>query len=120
QRHAGGAALGQGSGRVRRPLGAQVSPDLGPPRTDAPDRLALAAAAVTAALSFTPVADAPGSVFIGGACLFWAVFVLVRARGDRDSFRRWGFRTDKLGSASAPASAEFVGGVAASATFGAW
>jgi uncharacterized protein len=89
--------------------------------TDAapPDRLALAGAAVTAVLSFTPIADAPGSVFIAGACLFWAAFVLVRARQDRDAFRGWGFRADNLWQASILPSVVFVVGAAGLAGF-AW
>ena len=65
-----------------------------------PDRLALIGAAVTAVLSFTPIADAPGSVFIAGACLFWGIFVAVRARQNPGAFRKWGFRTDNLLKAS--------------------
>ena len=74
----------------------------GDPRPAPPDRLALAGAAATAVLSFTPVADAPGSVFIAGMCLFWVGFIVLRARGDRDVFRRWGFRADNLTAASLP------------------
>ena len=83
-------------------------------RTDVtpPDRLALVAAAVTAGLSFTRVADAPGSVFIAGACLFWAAFVAARARRDRAAFRAWGFRTDNLLAASVVPAAVFVVGAA--------
>src|SRR5262245_13730331 len=87
--------------------------------TAPPDRLALAGAAVTAVLSFTPIADAPGSVFIAGACLFWAAFVLVRARQDRDAFRAWGFRADNLWQASILPAVVFVIGAAGLAGF-AW
>jgi len=87
--------------------------------TAPPDRLALAGAAVTAVLSFTPIADAPGSVFIAGACLFWAAFVLVRARQDRDAFRGWGFRADNLWQASLLPALVFIAGAAGLAGF-AW
>ncbi len=72
------------------------------------DRLALGAAALTAVLSFTPVADAPSSVFIAGACLFWLAFILLRAWQDRGVFRRWGFRTDNLAAATILSLAVFV------------
>lgn len=85
-----------------------------------PDRFALAAAAVTAVLSFSPLADAPGSVFIVGTCLFWGTFVAMRARQDRSIFRRWGFRSDNLPQASAAAVAVFVVGVAGLAVAGRW
>ncbi len=84
-----------------------------------PDRLALAGAAVTAALSFTPIADAPGSIFIAGACLFWAAFVIVRARQDRGAFRNWGFRGDNLWLASILPAVVFIAGAAGLAGF-AW
>lgn len=90
------------------------------PRATRPDRVALAGAAVTAVLSFTTLADAPGSPFIAGACLFWAAFVAVRARQDKDAFRRWGFRTDNLRAASAAAAVAFVAGAAVLAAFAAW
>jgi hypothetical protein len=99
------------------------SPEEAPParNTDVapPDRLALAAAAVTAVLSFTPIADARGSVFIVGACLFWAVFVIVRARQDRGAFRNWGFRADNLWPASILPALVFIAGAAGLAGF-AW
>src|SRR5205085_2696254 len=76
------------------------------------DKVALAGAAVTAVLSFTPVADAPGSVFIAGACLFWLCFVVVRSRQDPDAFHRWGFRSDNLRTAILPAAFVFVAGAA--------
>ena len=84
-----------------------------------PDQLALIGAIVTAVLSWTPVADAPGSVFIAGACLFWAVFVVVRARQDRAVFRAWGFRADNLLAASVLPALVFVAGAACLATL-AW
>ena len=85
-----------------------------------PDRLALAAAAVTAALSFTSLADSTASFkfFIAGACLFWGAFVVVRARQDRAAFRKWGFRGDNLLRASLIPAAVLVGGAAALALVG--
>src|SRR5437588_4776680 len=77
-----------------------------------PDRMAAIGAAITALLSCTPVADAPGSVFIVGACLFWAAFVIVRARQDGAIFRHWGFRGDNLLAATAPAMLVFAVGTA--------
>src|SRR5438552_16273915 len=81
-----------------------------------PDRLALIGAAVTAVLAFTPLADAPGSVFIGGACLFWAIFVAVRARQNPGAFRTWGFRTDNLVQASVLPAGVFLAGAGCLAT----
>lgn len=77
-----------------------------------PDRVAAIGAAITALLSCTPVADAPGSVFIVGACLFWAAFVIVRATQDRAIFRHWGFRGDNLVAAMPSAVLVFVVGAA--------
>jgi hypothetical protein len=74
--------------------------------------MAAIGAAITALLSCTPLADAPGSVFIGGACLFWAAFVIVRAWQDGASFRYWGFRRDNLGAAIIPACIVFAVGSA--------
>ena len=76
--------------------------DFSPGDVTPPDKLALAAAALTAALSFTALADSTASFkfFILGACLFWGAFVVVRARQDRDVFRKWGFRGDNLLRAS--------------------
>jgi Type II CAAX prenyl endopeptidase Rce1-like len=84
-----------------------------------PEWLALAAAAVTAVLLFTPVADAPGSVFIGGACLFWTGFVIAWSRRDRAAFRRWGFRADNLWQASALTAAAFAAAAAGLAGYAA-
>jgi len=85
-----------------------------------PDTLALAAAAVTAALSFTSLADSTASFkfFIAGACLFWGGFVVVRARQDRDAFRKWGFRGDNLLRASLIPALLLVLGAAALAVAG--
>ncbi len=49
----------------------------------------------------TALGSGPHVVFIAGACLFWAAFVLVRARQDRHAFRAWGFCTGNLGPATA-------------------
>jgi hypothetical protein len=82
--------------------------------------VALVGAAVTAVLSFTAIADAPGSVFIAGACLFWAGFVGVLAWQDRAAFRKWGFRAENLGPASALAAVVFVAGAAGLAALALW
>lgn len=73
-----------------------------------PDWVALIGAAVTVALHLVLQARRPNIFFIGGACLFWAGFVAVRARRDRGAFRRWGFRTDNLAAASVAPAALFV------------
>src|SRR5262249_13839795 len=65
-----------------------------------PDWTALTGAAVTVAAHLVLQAAGPNLIFIGGACLFWAVFVFVRARRDRGAFRRWGFRAGNLATAS--------------------
>src|SRR5260370_15950411 len=85
-----------------------------------PDRLALAAAAVTAALSFTALADSPASfkLFIIGACLFWGGFVAVRARQDGAAFRKWGFRSDNILRASLIPASVLVLGAAGPALVG--
>lgn len=89
------------------------------PKVRRPDRAALAGAAVTGVLSFTPLADAPGSVFIAGACLFWLAFVIIRARKDGEVFRHWGFRGDNLRVAAVPAAFVFSAGTAGLGAF-AW
>jgi hypothetical protein len=72
-------------------------------RTDydtAPDWLALLAAAATAAVHFAVGTRRPGSfLFIASACLFWAVFITVRARQNKNALRAWGFRVDNLAQA---------------------
>jgi hypothetical protein len=82
------------------------------------DRVGVVGAFVTAVLSFTSVADAPGSVFIAGACLFWMAFVVVRAWQDREVFRHWGFRVDNLTDAALPALYYFAAGTAGLAAVG--
>jgi hypothetical protein len=88
------------------------------PNAGRPDRLALVGAAVTAVLSFTQLADAPGSVFIIGACLFWAVFVAGRAWQGPGVFRAWGFRADNLLVASVLPAGVFVAGAGCLAILG--
>lgn len=96
--------------------------ELSPGTTDAvpPDRLALAAAAITAALFFTSLAGPPPTFlfFIAGVSLFWGAFVVVRARQDRDAFRKWGFRGDNLLRASLIPVVVFAFGAAALALVG--
>jgi hypothetical protein len=65
-----------------------------------PDWVALAGAAATVAAHLILQAAGPNPFFIGGACLFWTAFIIVRARHDRGCFRRWGFRADNLLAAS--------------------
>jgi hypothetical protein len=71
--------------------------DTPPPR---PDWLALAGVGVTIALHFLLQAHGPSPYFIAGACLFWAAFVIVRARQRPGILRAWGFRADNLARAS--------------------
>jgi hypothetical protein len=63
-----------------------------------PDWAALAATAVTIAvhLTLTATTEGPHIAFIGGACIFWAGFMIVRVRQDRRVLRQWGFRSDNL------------------------
>lgn len=75
-------------------------------------------AVVTAVLSFTPLADARGSVFIIGACLFWTGFVIVRVWQDRGVLRRWGFRGDNLMAASWMPAVVFLVGASGLAVYG--
>ncbi|MBI1916091.1 MAG: hypothetical protein HYS12_15360 [Planctomycetes bacterium] len=93
-------------------------PETMSPSAGQPDLLALLGAAVTAVLSFTPVADAPGSGFIAGACLFWAVFVAVRARHNPGVFRKWGFRADNLVEASVLPAGVLIAGAGCLAALG--
>ena len=90
------------------------------PRQAAPgeglDRLALAAAA-TAALHLLTVDDGANPYFIGGACLFWASFVVVRAREHRGLLRQWGFRLDNLREASVVPLLFFTGAASALAVY---
>lgn len=88
-------------------------------RAKRPDRFALIAALVTAVLSFTPLADMRGSVFILGACVFWTGFVVVRVYQDRTVLRKWGFRGDNIVAASSAPLVVFLLGVAALAGY-AW
>ena len=75
----------------------------------APDWLALLAAAATAAIHFAVGTGRPGSfVFIAAACLFWTVFIAVRARQNKNALRAWGFRADNLAPAAALSAAVFV------------
>jgi uncharacterized protein len=74
-----------------------------------PDVSALVATAATIAahLAVKVVNDKPSVVFIVVACLFWTVFVIVRARQDRSIFAEWGFRADNLLPAIAAAAPLF-------------
>jgi hypothetical protein len=95
------------------------------PRTAAharPDVLALMAVAVTVAVHLTLVlaTGRPSPWFIGGACLFWTGYVIVRARQRPTILREWGFRRDNLARAALPAALVFVGTAACLAGYGAW
>jgi hypothetical protein len=80
-----------------------------PDHETAPDWLALFAAAATAAVHFAVGSGRPLSfVFIAAACLFWAVFIAVRARQNKNALRAWGFRADNLAQAAALPAAIFV------------
>jgi hypothetical protein len=73
---------------------------VGTPEHSRIDWIALAGVVVTIALHFVLQAGGPNPYFIGGACLFWAAFVVVRARQNPRAFREWGFRADNLAQAS--------------------
>jgi hypothetical protein len=80
-----------------------------------PDVLALAATALTLALHLIIklATDKPSLAFIAGASLFWAIFVVVRARQDKNVFRKWGFRSQNLLPAAAASAGLFcIGAVA--------
>jgi hypothetical protein len=77
-----------------------------PPRR--PDWLALAGVVVTIALHFVLQARGPNPYFMAGACLFWAGFVVVRARQRPGVIRAWGFRADNLARASVLPAVLFV------------
>jgi uncharacterized protein len=73
-----------------------------------PDWVALGGVLVTIALHFVLQAGGPNPVFMTGACLFWAAFVVLRARQDPGVFRDWGFRADNLLRASLVPAGLFV------------
>ncbi len=87
-----------------------------------PDWIALVGTAVTIALHLVLAAttEGPSVAFILGACTFWAAFVVVRARQNRDAFRTWGFRTDNLASAAIIPAAVFVVAAAGLAVYAAF
>ena len=73
-----------------------------PDHETAPDWLALLAAAATAAIHFAVGTGRPLSyVFIAAACLFWALFIAVRARQNKNALPAWGFRAGNLAQAAA-------------------
>src|SRR5688500_4457610 len=87
---------------------------------DRPDWIGLIGVATTAVLHLVLQSDRPNPFFIAGACLFWAGFVLVRARQDRGVFRRWGFRDDNLAEASRLPAALFAVVAITFALYAAW
>jgi hypothetical protein len=90
----------------------------GPPSR--PDWIALAGVAVTIALHFVLQSGGPNPWFIGGACLFWAGFVAIRARQQPGAFRAWGFRADNLARASLLPALLFAVIAAGFAAYGLW
>jgi hypothetical protein len=58
--------------------------------------VAVIGVAATIALHFVMQAAGPNPYFIAGVCLFWAVFVAVRAWQRPGVLRAWGFRADNL------------------------
>jgi hypothetical protein len=82
-----------------------------------PDWVAVAGVLLTIALHFVLQARGPNPIFIAGACLFWAVFVVLRARQDPAVFREWGFRADNLLQASLLPAALFLVTAAAFALY---
>jgi hypothetical protein len=80
-----------------------------------PDVVALTSAGVTIAihLAIKAASDRPSVPFIAGACLFWAVFVAVRAWRDKNVFRDWGFRSGNFLPTAAACAALFCIGATA-------
>jgi hypothetical protein len=78
------------------------------PKFRGTDWIALLGAAATVALNFVVAAGKRNAVFIVGACLFWVIFVAVRARQDKHVFRDWGFRSDNLWQSAFLSAALFV------------
>ena len=87
-----------------------------------PDVLALAAVVLTIAvhLGIKFVSDKPSVPFIAGASMFWALFVIVRARQDRNAFQQWGFRTQNLPPVAAASAVLFCTGAVAMAMIAAY
>jgi hypothetical protein len=82
-----------------------------------PDWFALGGVIVTIALHWILQWGGPNPSFIAGACLFWAGFVVVRARQQPGAFRAWGFRADNLAAASVLPALVFVLTAAAFAAY---
>jgi uncharacterized protein len=87
-----------------------------------PDVLALAAVVLTIAvhLGIKYASDKPSVPFIAGASLFWALFVIVRARQDKNAFQQWGFRRQNLMPAAAASAVLLCVGVIAMAMMAAY
>jgi CAAX prenyl protease-like protein len=68
----------------------------------APDWLAIAGIALTLTIHLALVATkrAPSAVFIGVACLAWAVYLVIRFLQSPGILQHWGFRVDNLRQAS--------------------
>lgn len=64
------------------------------------DWFALSGVLTTIVLQFVCQAQGPNPWFIGGACLSWAGFVVMRIWQDRTQPRDWGFRADNLVAAA--------------------
>lgn len=82
-----------------------------------PDWVALIAAAITAMIHLITVSEGANPYFVIGACVYWASFVVVRARSDRSILREWGFRADNLREASKIPLLFFVGSASALAVY---
>jgi hypothetical protein len=80
-----------------------------------PDVIALAAVGATILihLAIKAISDQPSVAFIAGACVFWVVFVAIRALQDKTVFGDWGFRTENLWPTAAACAALFCIGTAA-------
>jgi hypothetical protein len=82
-----------------------------------PDLVGLTAIVLTIAahVIIKLTSDKPSVPFIGGAALFWAGYVAVRASQDRNVFRQWGFRLQNLVPTAAASAAIFCVGATAMA-----
>jgi hypothetical protein len=82
--------------------------DMSSPADLRPDWLALTGAAVTATLNLVLPSGWPTAGFIAASCIFWAVFVIARARRHPNVLHDWGFRIDNLAAASMASAVVFA------------
>jgi hypothetical protein len=88
--------------------------------SDGPDKLALAAAGITALGHFASTALGCPGPFVVGACAFWLGFLTFRALHDPRWLGAWGLRKDDLGAAARLPGFLCVFASAAFASYAAW